>query len=278
MQTNNNIKSNRATIKKTVIILSIFALLAVGCKPKITPTSISIPLITKDSLYLLKMPELRKQFQRYPAVSAKEISEIAPVIKKWTDFYNVDFAQARLVRIDSVCFKYPLDTLSPYHWIFSEDNDTDNLLDIDVVDYSPDKQRYVDLDMYCRNKYCFFPIREEDICESVFTSDCVYQVLHLADRKQKHFNSILRLGNNQLAEATFWKSNDIFIVVGLTYTDISPSYIARFVYVFDIAKQTRNHYEIIIDTKIEKGSKFDEYLPEVNLKERGFTLKQLMHL
>ncbi len=236
------------TMKQTVIIFIILTLLTGGCKPKIKPTGMSPSLITKDSLYLLKMPKLREEFCRYPIVSAEEISDIAPIIKKWTDFYNVDFTQARLVRIDSTCFECPPDTLNPYYWTFFEEDDTDN--QISVVDYSPDKQRYVNLGMFCSEdgKYCFFPIWEYEICQSVFTEDCAYQVVYLADCKQKHFNAILRLGNNQLAEATFWKSNDIFIVVGLTYTDISPSYIARFVYVFDIAKQTRNHYEIIIES------------------------------
>ena len=89
------------------------------------------------------------------------------------------------------------------------------------------------------------------------------EIIQLIDRRQKHWNVILYL-NDLCPEAVFWKSNDIFMIVGhdCSYTP-TTSQIQLFVYVFDLAKQTRNHYVI------QQEIKGQNYLYKVTLKEKG---------
>ena len=247
-------------MKKTIIILSAFALIVSSCKhktatPQAQADSLNIQQELpqeqeqehRDTMRLFEKQKRQSEFYSRPSVSAEEIAMIAPVIKKWTDFYNIDFAQARLTS-DVRSFDCP-----PYCREFTPKCDTDKRID---VDYSPDKQRYVDLGISDGTYY-----NEEDK-KYYFTGwdDC--QEIYLTDRKQKHQNMIIWLGVSSLAEAVFWKSNDIFMVVGydLNYNDI----LLRFVYVFDIKKQTKNRYEIT--TEIDGD--YDRYMNEVYLKEK----------
>ena len=194
--------------------------------------------------------------RRYPPVSPEVVAAIAPVIKKWTKFYNIDFSQARLVdSSENVCFLCPPDTTSLYYLEFLKKHDTEKRMD---VDYSPDKQRYVDLGISVGIHY------DEDDKKYYFIGwdDC--QAIYLTDRKQKQHDMILWFGTSTFAEAVFWKSNDVFMVTG--YTDTGYDMGAHFVYVFDIKNQTINRYQIIIT---EENHKEEGYMNAVYLKEKG---------
>jgi|GEM_PF-1981733 len=193
----------------------------------------------------------QEEFNAYPLVSAEEVARIAPVIKKWTDFYKLDFAKARLVNVDTTCFNSPQDDEWLYYSKIDEKEDTDKRID---VDYSPDKQRYVDLQV-------FWGYEEKD-GKYYFNGWDDGQEIYLIDRKQKHQNMITRMGSLQLAEAVFWKSDDMFILVGYSryYTPFR-----RFVYVFDITNQTKNCYEIMT----EQEDEYSGYMDKVYWKEKG---------
>ena len=195
-------------------------------------------------------------FNSYPSVSEEEVTMIAPVIKKWTDFYNIDFAQARLVYVDTICFNCP-PTLETQGIHFrgekiDEAEDTDKRTD---VDYSPDKQRYVDLNV-------LWGYKEKD-GKYEFMGWDDGQEIYLIDRKQKHQNMITRMGSSELAEAVFWISNDIFILVG--YCRFHAPF-RHFVYVFDITNQTKKFYEI---TAAAENAEYSGYMNKVYWKEKG---------
>jgi hypothetical protein len=136
-----------------------------------------------------------QKYDSYPFVSAEEIAMIAPFIKKWTDFYKIDFAQARFESENRTCFNCPPDTTNLYYREFTQKHDTDKRID---VDYSPDKQRYVDLGISDGTYY-----NEEDKkYYFIGWDDC--QEIYLIDRKQKHQNMIIWLGVASHAEAVFW--------------------------------------------------------------------------
>jgi hypothetical protein len=249
-------KFQKTTMKKSIIILVITAFIAGGCGEQATPPPVIQQELTQeqvneDSLWLLEKKKHQSEFYSHPLVSAEEIAMITPVIKKWTNFYNIDFAQARLVnRSENVCFNAPPDTTSSYYREFTKKEDTDKRID---VDYSPDKQRYVDLgiiyDERDGKRYCFG------------WDDC--QEIYLVDRKQKHQNMILWFGTTQFAEAVFWQSNNVFMITG--YCDFDYFY-GHFIDVFDIAKQTTNRYAIFIP---EENTEFSGYMNKVYLKEKG---------
>jgi len=230
-------------MKKVIIILNILALFVGSCKPKTTPAntpttpqadSLNIQQdmtqeqeqAHRDTMRILEKQKIQSEFYSRPSVSAEEIAMIAPVIKKWTDFYDIDFAQARLVnRNENICFNCPPDTSNLYYREFTKKHDTSKRID---VDYSPDKQRYVDLGISGGTYY------NEDDKKYYFIGwdDC--QEIYLVDRKQKFQDMILWFGSAYLAEAVFWKSNDTFMVVGYNQ-NYSYTLILRLVYVFDIA-------------------------------------------
>ena len=220
---------------KTVIILSVLALLVDG--------------------YVQAQENCQDKFYAYPLVSAEEVTRIAPIIKKWTDFYNIDFAQARLVMVDTACFNCT-PTLETQGIYFRGEEigeeDTDQRID---VDYSPDKQRYVDLQV-------FWGYEEKD-GKYYFNGWDDGQEIYLIDRKQKHQNMITRMGSLQLAEAVFWKSNDIFILVG--YNRFHTPF-RHFVYVFDITSQTKNLYEIMAAAD---NIGYSGYMNKIYWKEKG---------
>ena len=220
-------------MKKVVIILSILSF-----------------FVEKDTLQKVTINGYEIVFP-YTPVTEEEITMIAPVIKKWTDFYNIDFAQARVVKVDTGCFNCPDD---PRNFFTKDDkDDTDKRIG---VDYSPNKQRYVTLFTldYRNGKY----YAEWDDSQNVW----------LFDRKQKHANMILELGACALAEAVFWVSNDIFIVVG--YHRYDAPIFKHFVKVYNIVNQTQSYYEII--SEIKEDTDFSGYMQEVYYKEKGISV------
>ncbi|WP_082141891.1 WG repeat-containing protein [Dysgonomonas macrotermitis] len=200
-----------------------------------------------DSIDALEWQERMDEFNVNPLVSAKEVTRIAPIIKKWTDFYKLDFTAARLIsRNDSACIKCPSspETDGVNYREFEKGVDTGKRTD---VDYSPDKQWYVDLGiMYDEMDGKKYFIGWDD-CQSIY----------LIDRKRKHQNMIMWNGSSGLAEGVFWKSNDLFVVVGYDHN-------CRFIKVFDIVNETISHYQIIL-----KEDNIGGYMNKVYLKEKG---------
>ena len=254
-------------MRKTVIILSVLALIASGCKQKTTSENQMTTFSQSDMLnvrYELKQEDLtqiqrlKDQLNSCPIVSTEEVERFAPIIKKWTDFYEIDFAQARLVDVYSICINCPGDldyeTEVLIGLAFGEEEDTDKRID---VDYSPDKQRYVDLDMFWGY--------EEKNGKYDFTGwdDC--QNIYFIDRKLKFKNRILQLGADSRADAVFYYSNDIFMIGG--YSDDHYN----FVYIFDIAKHTCSYYQIVTDKVID----YTEYTNKVYWKEKGIIVNEI---
>ena len=203
--------------------------------------------LNTDSIDALEWQECVDEFNANPPVSAKEIARIAPIIKKWTDFYKLDFTKARLVsRNDSACMRCPStpEKDGVNYREFEKELDTGKRID---VDYSPDKQWYVDLGI----------MYEEVDGKKLFIGwdDC--QSVYLIDRKRKHQNMIMWNGSSELAEGAFWKSNDLFAVVGYGHN-------YRFIDVFDIANETISHYQVLLKEDISGG-----YMNKVYLKEKG---------
>lgn len=220
-------------------------------------------IAVRDSLDKIRWKKEQEEalasFNALPKISAQEIAEIAPVIIKWTDFYKLDFAQARLVSVDTSCFNCPPnpETCGAYFREFEKELDSNNRID---VDYSPDKQKYVDLGVFYG-----YDKRENGKYVQIGFDDC--QEIYLIDRRQKHQNMIIWLGSASIAEAVFWKSNDIFMVVGYSY--LKP--IELFVYVFDIKKQIKNCYIIMPEIKEDV---LGAYMNKVYWKEKGIIVKE----
>lgn len=207
--------------------------------------------LNSDSIRLFEKQEIEDEFRTFPLVSAEVAAEIAPVIKKWTDFYNIDFGKARLVNVDTTCFNCPLDSTSIYYIPWSERSRyDDNRIE---VDYSPDKLRDVSLGLILDEvdgKY--YHIGWDD-CQSVY----------LTDSRKKQLNMIQWNGTASHTEAVFWKSNDVFILMSCHYLD--SYYVNRFADVFDIAKQTRSSYRIMREEKDDLGG----YMYKIYMKEKG---------
>jgi hypothetical protein len=218
-------------MKKRVIIFSIFALIVSDCK-------LSAQMICMD------------RFNSYPLISAEEVARIAPAIKKWTDFYNIDLTQMRLIFQHHECFICPPDPASIYIRGFGEEEDTDTRID---VDYSPNKQRYVDLQLF------WGYVEREDGKFELYGWD-TGQEIYFIDRETKTQNMILRFNHGNFAEGVFWKSNDVFMIVGHRFG------FGFFVSVFDIIEETHSFYEIWWE---ERDDNVGGFLNEVYWKERG---------
>ena len=244
----------KTAMKKTAVILILFVVITSGCKCN-KSTAQSDSLNIEQELILEQIDDLSELLDKYyPLISSKDAEIIAPAIKKWTDFYSIDFLQARLVRKDSICFNCSPDTTSMYYREFTHKHNSDKRID---ADYSPDKQLYIDLGIGGGTYY-----NEEDKkYYFIGWDDC--QEIYLIDRKQKHLNMIIWLGAASLAEAVFWKSNDLFIIAG--YDKGYSDGILRFVYVFDIKEKMQYRYEIATDAKSDD----DQYMNEIYLKEKG---------
>ncbi len=206
--------------------------------------------LNTDSILSLEKQVLIDEFSTNPLVSADEIAAIAPVIKKWTDFYKLDFAQARLMNVRTGCFNCPQDdTNGVYYYEFTGEEkefDTDKKID---AEYSPDKQLYLEFLYTTEIDGKYYHIGFDDS-----------QHVWLVDRRQKHATSIMFHGVLGLAEAAFWKSNDEFIVVSYHYYEQPIIY--YMVDVFDIAKQIQTSYQIMREEKEDFGGYYKVYLKE----------------
>ena len=195
--------------------------------------------------------------KKYPLVSPEEYAVIAPIIEKWTDYYNIYFAQARLVeRRENNCLNcQPSNTTSLIYREHERDvYYADNRLG---MDYSPDRQRYVDLAVTT------YSSGGEYYYQGVFDWA---NVAYLFDRKQRYANEIRLNEWNSQAEAIFWKSNDVFVIVGYEEMQI-PLY---FVHIYDIAQQTITCYAIATEQDVFTG----DYINDVYLKELSFKDRQ----
>jgi len=251
-------------MKKTAIILSVFVVILSGCKPKTSSANLQATFLqtdtlnnqqeltqkdtNQDSLYLL---QLEDEFNSHPLVSAEEVARIAPVIKKWTKFYKLDFAKARLVNVSTECFNCVQDDKDNlYYYKINKEEDTDKKIG---VDYSPNRQLYVSFISTLEKNGKYYHIGWDDS-----------QNVWLIDRKQKHATTILFHGVGGLTEGAFWKSNDTFIVVSCDYKE--QPFIRYMVDVFDIAKQTQTSYQIMREGKEDFSN---GYVYEVYFKEKG---------
>lgn len=203
--------------------------------------------INQDSLLI---QQTWATFNSFPPITDEELAEIAPVIKKWTDYYGLDLSKARLVKLDTTCFNCEPDTTSLYFRPFEKEQNTNNRTD---VDYSPDKQRYISLGLLL-DEPDGTPIH-------IGWDDC--QEIFLIDRRLKHQNLVMWNGVGEFCEAAFWKSNDVFILVGHEYYH-QPNFM-YFVDIFDIANQSKKRYEILLENINEDLN----YMDSVYLKDKG---------
>ena len=251
-------------MRKIVIILSVLALIVVGCKPKTTSTTstqtdtLNIQQeLTQEEINqdLVQKQELEDEFNPHPLISAEGLANIAPIIKQWTDFYKLNLAQARLTEfLDSTyiyrtCLDCPPDTRDVYYQEYTPEQNTSKLIS---VFYSPDKQRYIDIGIFCEKingKY--YDTGEYDDC----------QIIEFTDRQLKHNHTLFYFGVSTGVDVVFWKNNDVFFLAGREF-----GYPRYFVYEYNISNQTRTHYEIVADAKNSN------YLTEVVYKEKGIIL------
>ncbi len=236
---------------KSWIWLTLAVALLPNCRPKPTPGAKN----RTDTALVQSLPEKKEDIPEtapHPPISPEELAWMAPVVKKWTNFHRIDPARAQLISCDSVCLTCPPDTLNPYYWEFSQEDDTGHSIG---VDYSPDRMRYVDIGFLYeyRNGKPYF----------LGGDDC--QEIYLVDRRLRHQHMILFRGISEMAEAVFWKGNDRFIVAGTIYA--AP--LKHYLYVFDIAHGTRKYYEMEGGEPDNSGS----YLMDVNLKEKGIAVE-----
>lgn len=209
----------------------------------------------RDSIWELEKEENRRQeialFYSLPLISQATMAEVAPAVRKWTDYYQIDLSQMREADQKSLYFTDPFDTTSIYFRGFSPKNDSPSLK---WMEYAPDKQRYVDVG------YIF--IEGEDgkyYCGG--WDDC--QEIYLVDRKTRQQDIILWFGASEFAEAVFWLNNDIFLIVGYQYY----SAYKRFIRYFDVPNKTCTVYELLVDEADEDF--YSGYMEEVNIKEKG---------
>jgi hypothetical protein len=190
-------------------------------------------------------------FDTLPKITQREIIDIKPVIRKWLDFYKIDLSEMRLTDETRFCPDCAPDTQSIHYREFLPRYDADTLI---AADYSPDKQRYVDLGIpFWHDNGKYYNDGWDDS-----------QEIYLIDRKLKHANMILWFGSSQFADAVFWKNNSMFIVVGRINYDRQKC----FVYVFDMDGKTERHYESIVNCDFN-----DSYMDKANLKEKGIISK-----
>ena len=202
---------------------------------------------------------IKEEFYKLTPVEQEEIAYIQPVIKKWTDHYEIDLSQARFIKMDSTCFNCSpdLDKIGIYYREFTHKDDSPLRIE---MSYSPNKQRYVDIGILC------------EVVDGKHYDTGLYddsQEVYLIDRKKKHQNILFYNGISTRVHDVFWKNNDVFITVG---TDMSYNTLSKYmIYVFDLNKQTKKQYELITDKNpgIEFGHYSDEYL-----KERGILPKR----
>jgi hypothetical protein len=203
-----------------------------------------------DSILAVEKKEITDKFETHPRVSAEVIAEIAPVIKKWTDFYKLDFANARFMDSDTACFNCVQDDTNTLNYYkITKDEDTGKRID---VDYSPNRRMYVSISLFLEERDGKYYYQGWDDSQHVW----------LVDRNQKHATTILFNGVFSLSEAAFWKSDSMFIVVSCNSNEIDYSLMQYNVDVFDISKQVHTSYKIFKEHEKDNGSYLSVYFKE----------------
>jgi hypothetical protein len=206
-------------------------------------------LISRDSVVEFYRQEFLERFCIYPFISPNEIARIAPVIRSWTDFYNLDLAQFRLVSvITDICINCPINEDGLKYFNFRENEDFSDPEDISI-EFSPNKQMYL--------SWIGGVFYDEGNYHHIGWDDS--QNVWLYDLNQRHAHTVIWNGTSSLTEVAFWKSNDVFIVVG--YTQLEEN--LHTITIFDMKNNISARYEIIANTADFR------YLPEVFFKERG---------
>jgi hypothetical protein len=199
-----------------------------------------------------------QQYNELPFISEQDINYIQPVIQKWLDFYNIDITQMKHNSLPdwkppyAEPFAEKPDTLSPYYRSFTKDDDRSNL---PIIDYSPDKKRYIDTDIPC-----FL----EDDGKYHFLGGEDFSIAYLVDRKKRGHFVIWWSGISGNIQAAFWKDNDVFILTGWERHVLEK----RFIQVYDLKNKTFKRYEILVPERDEHKS----YTVEVVMKEKGIII------
>ena len=176
------------------------------------------------------------EYYNMPFISGEELAIIEPTIKKWADFYKVDLSQMRAIihwDWEPYADTINVDTLRITYRKFTNKDDTDTLTH---VNYSPDKQLYIDLGI----NYEY----SDDKPYPMSYANC--QNVYLTDRKARRHYDVLSMDSTGFAEAAFWVGNDMFIIAGHD----SRLYTKRFVRVFDLKNITLTLYEILISEDV----------------------------
>ena len=196
--------------------------------------------------------QIRIEFYRLTPINDEEIRYIQPVIKKWTDFYDLDLSHARFIKMDSSCFNCPPDPgkIGIYNREFKPADDSPSRIE---MSYSPDKKRYVDIGVIC------------EVTDGKYYDTGLYddsQEVYLVDRKLKHQNILFYNGISTRVQDVFWKTDNVFITVGIDMLYITLD--KYFIYVFDLKKQTKKQYELLFNKNpnVEHGSYSEAYLKD----------------
>ncbi len=200
---------------------------------------------------VVKQQENKDELGSYPLISPEEINTIKPIIRKWTDFYNLDLAQARLVSKDSVCLNCPPDTSNMYYREYTAEQNTSKRIE---MFYSPNKRYYIDIGILCESvngKYYDFGYYDDS------------QTIYFTDRRLKYNQHLFYFGVSAGVQSVFWKNNNEFFLVGRDFTD--ESLINFFIYQYNISNGTETHYYIPVSSFGESRS----YRLEVVMKEKG---------
>ena len=200
-------------------------------------------IISRDSMAAFHRQQFLEHFRTLPLISAEEVARIAPVIRSWTEFYDIDLSQARLVNEFIGCINC--------YGVLIQDDDFLSPDDITVA-FSPDRQMYLNWiggTLYYEGRHYHIGW---DHGHSVW----------LYDLRQRRAVSVQWHGSSSLTEVALWKSNDVFILLGYIrgFGDSANKHTIR---ISDIGNAISTNYQIIANT-----SEF-RYLPEVFFRERG---------
>ena len=193
-------------------------------------------------------------FLQHTVISQEDIDYIQPVIKRWTDYYDIELLQARLISIDSTYFNRSPDISHIHYRDFTQEYDSPSRIE---MSYSPDKQRYVDIGVV------------PELIDGKYYDKAFYngfQEVCLIDRKQKQINTLFDSEGKLKVHDALWKDNDVFITVGFEYSELYKYQIC----IFDITKQTIKRYEIL-----DKDYTYDNFSSYryIYIKERGINKK-----
>ena len=175
--------------------------------------------ISQEAVAEFNRQEDWERFKAYPPISSEQVARIAPVIAKWTAFYEIDLSQARRTRHhEGVCFSCPPNP--DYEGIYFREYDSRYW---GVLHSSPNKRRSV---------------------EGLISEDNNREI-YFIDHELRHQFMIIFLGSGGNAEDVFWQSDDMFVIVGHY-----GCWQRRFVKVYDIANQTESHYVIKYEERL----------------------------